>query len=143
MLLIPSYLFSGDEVIMSKKIIFTEDAPKAIGPYSQGVVVGNTLYISGQIPLNPNTDFLIEGTIKEQAEQVISNIENICEAADASLKDIVKLNIYLTDLTNFADVNEVMKDKFIEPYPARATVQVSALPLGVDIEMDAIVFLDE
>ena len=143
MLLIPSYLFSGDEVIMSKKIIFTEDAPKAIGPYSQGVVVGNTLYISGQIPLNPNTDILIEGTIKEQAEQVISNIENICEAADASLKDIVKLNIYLTDLTNFADVNEVMKDKFIEPYPGRATVQVAALPLGVDIEMDAIVFLDE
>jgi reactive intermediate/imine deaminase len=86
MLLIPSYLFSGDEVIMSKKIIFTENAPKAIGPYSQGVVVGNTLYISGQIPLNPNTDILIEGTIKEQAEQVISNIENICEAADASLK---------------------------------------------------------
>ena len=114
MLLIPSYLFSGDEVIMSKKIIFTEDAPKAIGPYSQGVVVGNTLYISGQIPLNPNTDILIEGTIKEQAEQVISNIENICEAADASLKDIVKLNIYLTDLTNFADVNEVMKDKLAE-----------------------------
>ena len=92
---------------------------------------------------SPNTDILIEGTIKEQAEQVISNIENICEAADASLKDIVKLNIYLTDLTNFADVNEVMKDKFIEPYPARATVQVAALPLGVDIEMDAIVFLDE
>ena len=123
--------------------ITAQNSPKAIGPYSQGVVVGNTLYISGQIPLNPNTESLVEGTIKEQAEQVISNIENICAAANASLKDIVKLNIYLTDLANFADVNEVMKDKFVEPYPARATVQVVALPLGVDIEMDAIVFIDE
>tara|TARA_B100000768_G_scaffold4487_1_gene5636 strand:+ start:8640 stop:9026 length:387 start_codon:yes stop_codon:yes gene_type:complete len=128
---------------MSKKIIFTEDAPKALGPYSQGVVAGNTLYISGQIPLNPKTEALVDGTISEQAEQVISNLESICTAADTSLADIVKLNIYLTDLSNFAEVNQVMQNKFSEPYPARATVQVVALPLNVDIEMDAIVLLNE
>ena len=128
---------------MNKKIIFTENAPQAIGRYSQGVVAGDTLYISGQIPLNPSTKALVEGTISEQAEQVINNLESICEAANTSLANIVKLNIFLTDLSNFADVNEVMKNRFSEPYPARATVEVSALPLGVDIEMDAIVSLNE
>ena len=128
---------------MNKKIIFTENAPQAIGPYSQGIVAGDTLYISGQIPLNPSTKALVEGTISEQAEQVINNLESICEAANTSLANIVKLNIFLTDLSNFADVNEVMKNRFSEPYPARATVEVSALPLGVDIEMDAIVSLNE
>ena len=128
---------------MNKKIIFTENAPQAIGPYSQGVVTGDALYISGQIPLNPSTKALVEGTISEQAEQVINNLESICEAANTSLANIVKLNIFLTDLSNFADVNEVMKNRFSEPYPARATVEVSALPLGVDIEMDAIVSLNE
>ena len=128
---------------MTKKIIFTEEAPKAIGPYSQGVIAGNTLYISGQVPLNPSTGALKEGSITDQAVQVISNLESICRAANASLTDIVKLNIYLTDLSNFAEVNAVMQDKFAEPYPARATVEVSALPLGVDIEMDAIVLIHE
>ena len=128
---------------MTKEIIFTEEAPKAIGPYSQGVIAGNTLYISGQVPLNPSTGALIEGSITDQAVQVISNLESICRAANASLADIVKLNIYLTDLSNFAEVNAVMQDKFAEPYPARATVEVSALPLGVDIEMDAIVLIHE
>ena len=128
---------------MNKKIIFTEKAPKAIGPYSQGVVAGNTLYISGQVPLNPETSSLIEGDIASQAKQVISNIENICIEAGASLSDIVKLNIYLTDLSNFSDVNEVMQERFAEPYPARATVEVAGLPLGVEIEMDAIVYLNE
>ena len=128
---------------MTKKIIFTEKAPKAIGPYSQGVVAGNTLYISGQVPLNPETSSLIEGDIASQAKQVISNIENICIEAGASLSDIVKLNIYLTDLSNFSDVNAVMQERFAEPYPARATVEVAGLPLGVEIEMDAIVYLNE
>jgi reactive intermediate/imine deaminase len=128
---------------MTKKIIFTEKAPKAIGPYSQGVVAGNTLYISGQVPLNPETSSLIEGDIASQAKQVISNIENICIEAGASLSDIVKLNIYLTDLSNFSDVNEVMQERFAEPYPARATVEVAGLPLGVEIDMDAIVYLNE
>ena len=128
---------------MTKKIIFTEKAPKAIGPYSQGVVAGNTLYISGQVPLNPETSSLIEGDIASQAKQVISNIENICIEAGASLSDIVKLNIYLTDLLNFSDVNEVMQERFAEPYPARATVEVAGLPLGVEIEMDAIIYLNE
>ena len=128
---------------MTKKIIFTEKAPKAIGPYSQGVVAGNTFYISGQVPLNPETSSRIEGDIASQAKQVISNIENICIEAGASLSDIVKLNIYLTDLSNFSDVNEVMQERFAEPYPARATVEVAGLPLGVEIEMDAIVYLNE
>ena len=128
---------------MTKKIIFTEKAPKAIGPYSQGVVAGNTFYISGQVPLNPETSSLIEWDIASQAKQVISNIENICIEAGASLSDIVKLNIYLTDLSNFSDVNEVMQERFAEPYPARATVEVAGLPLGVEIEMDAIVYLNE
>jgi|TARA_B100000900_G_scaffold324669_1_gene284349 reactive intermediate/imine deaminase len=143
MLLLSSNTLYGDLSIMNKKIIFTENAPQAIGPYSQGVVAGDTLYISGQIPLNPSTKALVEGTISEQAEQVINNLESICEAANTSLANIVKLNIFLTDLSNFADVNEVMKNRFSEPYPARATVEVSALPLGVDIEMDAIVSLNE
>ena len=143
LILIPSFAFSDSESIMSKKIIFTEEAPKALGPYSQGVVVGNTLYISGQIPLNPETETLVSGSIKEQAEQVISNLESICSAANASLGDIVKLNIYLTDIANFAEVNQVMQNRFSEPYPARATVQVVALPLNVEIEMDAIVYLNE
>jgi reactive intermediate/imine deaminase len=143
MLLLSSNTLYGDLSIMNKKIIFTENAPQAIGPYSQGVVAGDTLYISGQIPLNPSTKALVEGTISEQAEQVINNLESICEAANTSLANIVKLNIFLTDLSNFADVNEVMKNRFSEPYPARATVEVSALPMGVDIEMDAIVSLNE
>ena len=139
MLLLSSNTLYGDLSIMNKKIIFTENAPQAIGPYSQGVVAGDTLYISGQIPLNPSTKALVEGTISEQAEQVINNLESICEAANTSLANIVKLNIFRTDLSNFAAVNEVMKNRFSEPYPARATIEVSGLPLGVNVEIEAII----
>ena len=128
---------------MTKEIIFTQKAPKAIGPYSQAVKAGGFLFVSGQIPLNPETGDLIISSIEEQANQVILNLKSICEAAGSGLEDIVKLTIYLTDLGNFAKVNEAMLEYFPEPYPARATVEISALPLGVNVEMDAIVISHE
>ncbi len=127
---------------MSNKIISTKNAPQAIGPYSQAVETGNLIFISGQVPINPETGDVVSGSIEEQANQVIKNIQNICEAADYGLGDIVKLSIFLTDLGNFSIVNEVMTKHFSEPYPARATIEVSALPLGVDIEIEAIVGTD-
>ena len=127
---------------MSKEIISTNKAPKAIGPYSQAVKTGNLIFISGQVPINPETGDVVSGSIEDQANQVIENIRNICEAADRDLGDIVKLSIFLTDLGNFSIVNEVMKKYFSEPYPARATIEVSGLPLGVDVEIEAIVRTD-
>jgi reactive intermediate/imine deaminase len=123
---------------MSKEIIFTEKAPKAIGPYSQAVKANGFLFVSGQIPLNPATGDLMNASIEDQAEQVIKNLTSICEAANLTLSDIVKLTIYITDMKDFAVVNAAMLKHFKEPYPARATVEVSALPLGVNVEMDAI-----
>ena len=128
---------------MTKEIIFTQKAPKAIGPYSQAVKAGGFLFVSGQIPINPETGDLMIASIEEQANQVILNLKSICEAAGSGLEDIVKLTIYLTDLENFAKVNEAMLEYFPEPYPARATVEISALPLGVNVEMDAIVISHE
>ena len=127
---------------MSKEIISTNKAPQAIGPYSQAVKTGNLIFISGQVPINPETGDVVSGSIEDQANQVIENIRNICEAADRDLADIVKLSIFLTDLGNFSIVNEVMKKYFSEPYPARATIEVSGLPLGVDVEIEAIVSAD-
>lgn len=127
---------------MSKEIISTNKAPQAIGPYSQAVKTGNLIFISGQVPINPETGDVVSGSIEDQANQVIENIRNICEAADRDLGDIVKLSIFLTDLGNFSIVNEVMKKHFSEPYPARATIEVSGLPLGVDVEIEAIVSTD-
>ena len=123
---------------MTKKIIFTERAPKAIGPYSQAVSAGGFTFVSGQVAINPETGDLINSSIKDQAEQVIKNLTSICEEANGSLADIVKLTIYITDMNDFAVVNETMQKYFSEPYPARATVEVSALPLGVNVEMDAV-----
>ena len=128
---------------MTKEIIFTEKAPKAIGPYSQAVKAGGFFFLSGQIPINPESGNLMIASIEEQANQVILNLKSICEAAGSGLEDIVKLTIYLTDLGNFAKVNEAMLEYFLEPYPARATVEISALPLGVNVEMDAIVISHE
>jgi 2-iminobutanoate/2-iminopropanoate deaminase len=128
---------------MTKEIIFTQKAPKAIGPYSQAVKAGGFLFVSGQIPINPETGDLMIASIEEQANQVILNLKSICEAAGSGLEDIVKLTIYLTDLGNFAKVNEAMLEYFPEPYPARATVEISALPLGVNVEIDAIVISHE
>ncbi|MGB0711378.1 MAG: RidA family protein [Gammaproteobacteria bacterium] len=123
---------------MNKKIIFTENAPKAIGPYSQAVNAGSFTFVSGQVAINPETGDLMNQSIEQQTEQVIKNLTAICNEANASLDNIVKLTIYITDMNDFSVVNEVMQRHFKEPYPARATVEVSALPLGVNVEMDAI-----
>jgi reactive intermediate/imine deaminase len=121
-----------------KKFISTDQAPAAIGPYSQAVTAGNTTYLSGQIPLNPATMKVETEDFAEQADQVFRNIKAVTEAAGGSLKDIVKLNIYLTDLDNFASVNEVMVRYFDEPFPARAAVEISKLPLGVQVEVEGV-----
>ena len=135
-----STLFFSKEINeMSKEIISTENAPQAIGPYSQAVKAGGLMFISGQIPLNPETGDLVSGSIEDEANQVLQNIKSICEAAGHGMEDIVKITIFLTDLGNFATVNEVMKKHFSEPYPARATVEISGLPLGVNVEIEAIV----
>ena len=128
---------------MTKKTIFTDKAPKAIGPYSQAVSAGGFTFVSGQIPINPESGDLMNASIQDQAEQVIKNLTAICEEANGSLSDIVKLTIYITDMNDFAAVNETMQKYFTEPYPARATVEVSALPLGVNLEMDAVLTKNE
>ena len=127
---------------MTKEIISTENAPQAIGPYSQAVKAGNLMFISGQIPLDPKTGDLVSQSIEDQAKQVLENVKSICEAAGCSLDDIVKISIFLTDLSNFAVVNDMMKEYFSEPYPARATVEVSGLPLEVNVEIEAIVLIN-
>lgn len=128
---------------MPNKPIHTDAAPAAIGTYSQAVATSaaQTVYISGQIPLDPGTMDVVSDNFKPQAEQVFKNLAAICQAADGSLSDCVKLTIYLTDLGNFAAVNEVMASFFETPYPARAAIEVSALPKGVSIEIDAIMTL--
>ena len=125
---------------MSKTIISTELAPAAIGTYSQAVRVENTLYMSGQIPLNPVTMEMAEG-FEQQAVQVFENLKAVTEAAGGSLNSIVKLNIFLTDLDNFATLNEVMSRYFSAPYPARAAIGVASLPRNACVEMDAIAYL--
>jgi reactive intermediate/imine deaminase len=126
---------------MSKEFISTPGAPQAIGTYSQAVKVNNTVYISGQIPLVPETMEVVEGDFAVHARLVFSHLSAIAEAAGGNIKDIVKINIFLTDLSNFPEVNEVMAEFFSEPYPARAALQISALPKGVQIEADAIMEL--
>ena len=125
----------------NKAIISTDQAPEAIGTYSQAVKTNNTVYLSGQIPLDPNSMTLVEGDFGAQAHQVFKNLQAVCEAADGSLSHIVKLNIYLTDLSNFAQVNDVMAEYFEQPYPARAAVGIKELPKGADIEADGIMVI--
>jgi reactive intermediate/imine deaminase len=119
-------------------IIHSDKAPKAIGPYSQAVLAGATLYLSGQTPLDPATGKLVEGDISAQARQVFENLGAVLAAADAGFAQVVRVGIYLTDLGNFAAVNEVMKQFFAEPYPARSTIGVAALPLGAAVEIDLV-----
>ncbi|MFC1588895.1 RidA family protein [Pseudomonadota bacterium] len=126
---------------MSREIISTDDAPKAIGTYSQAVKVGSTVYISGQIPLVPETMEMIEGDIEAQIRRVFDNLKAVAKAAGGDLSDIAKLNIFLTDLGNFAKVNEVMAEYFAEPYPARAAIGVAALPRDAGVEMDGVMEL--
>ena len=125
----------------NRAIIATQSAPQAIGPYSQGIKAGNTVWISGQIPLDPISMTLVEGDIAAQAEQVFTNLAAIAEAAGGTLNNTVKVNISLTDLSDFDAVNTVMASHFEAPYPARACVQVAALPKGADIEVEAILVL--
>jgi len=124
-----------------KKQVNTSLAPAAIGPYSQGVIAGNLLFVSGQIPLNPSDGSLVSDSLESQANQVFQNLRAIIQEAGTSFEHVLKLTIYLTDLENFAAVNKVMESYFHEPYPARATVEVSRLPKDVEVEIDAIVEL--
>ena len=126
---------------MRKQKIHSRYAPDAIGPYSQAIKVDNTVYLSGQIPLDPKTMQLITGDIAAQAKQVLLNLQAVCEAAGGSLDAIVKLTIYLVDLNHFAAVNDVMTEFFSEPFPARATVQVAALPKAAQVEIEAVMVL--
>lgn len=128
---------------MSKSVIQTNDAPAAIGTYSQAVKAGNTVYLSGQIPLVPSTMEIVSEDFEVQAVQVFENISAVVKAAGGSMSNIVKLNIFLTDLGQFAKVNETMSRYFDLPYPARAAVEISALPKGVQIEIDGIMVLPE
>lgn len=124
-----------------KQIIHTDNAPKAIGTYSQAVKVGSTVYLSGQIPLVPETMEMVEGDIKVQIHQVFKNLQAVIEASGGSFADVAKLNIFLTDLGNFAAVNEVMGEYFEQPYPARAAVGVAQLPRNAEVEMDGVLEL--
>ena len=128
---------------MSREIIQTERAPQAIGTYSQAVRCGNTVYLSGQIPLVPETMELVEGDMQVQIRRVFDNLSAVAEAAGGSLADVAKLNVFLPDLGHFAIVNEVMAEYFQPPYPARAAVGVAALPKGSQVEMDAVMELDD
>ncbi|GAB0148663.1 MULTISPECIES: RidA family protein [Marichromatium] len=126
---------------MNKRVISTDQAPQAIGTYSQAVRVGDTVYLSGQIPLVPETMTLVEGDIEAQVRRVFDNLTAVARAANGTLADIVKLNVFLTDLGHFPVVNQVMTEYFSEPYPARAVVGVAALPKGAGVEMDAVMAL--
>jgi len=126
---------------MPREIITTDQAPQAIGTYSQAVKVGNTVYLSGQIPLVPETMTMVEGGIEMEIRRVFDNLSAVAKAAGGSLADVVKLNIFLTDLANFGTVNEVMAEYFSQPYPARAAIGVAQLPRDAGVEMDAVLEL--
>ena len=127
---------------MSRQVIHTENAPAAIGTYSQAILVGNTLYLSGQIGIDPYSMELVEG-IEAQIRRVFDNLKAVCEAAGGTLADIAKLNIFLTDLSNFQLVNQIMGEYFAQPYPARAALGVASLPKNALVEMDGIVIINQ
>lgn len=128
---------------MSKSVIHTDKAPQAIGTYSQAVKSGTTIYLSGQIPLVPETMQMVSDDFAQQAKQVFENLQAVCEAAGGTTNDLVKVNIFLTELSNFATVNEIMSQYFKQPYPARAAIGVKELPKGSQIEIDGIMELPE
>ncbi len=128
---------------MTRSIVQTDNAPKAIGPYSQAVRAGSTVYLSGQVPLDPASGELVKGDISAQTRRVFDNLSAVCAAAGGSLADLVRVGIYLTDLNDFAAVNAVMAEYCKTPYPARSTIQVSALPRGAQVEIDAIMHLPD
>jgi len=126
---------------MSREIIKTDQAPQAIGTYSQAVKIGSTVYLSGQIALDPQTMTLIEGDTEAEIRRVLDNLQAVARAAGGSLDDMAKLNVFLVDLANFATVNQVMAEYFEEPYPARAAIGVASLPRGASVEMDGVLEL--
>ncbi len=126
---------------MAREIIRTDQAPQAIGTYSQAVKSGSTVYLSGQIPLLPESMEMVEGDIELQIRRVFDNLQAVARAAGGELADVAKLNVFLTDLAHFPVVNQVMADYFSEPYPARAAIGVAALPKGAEVEMDAVMEL--
>ena len=125
----------------NKAVIQTDQAPRAIGTYSQAIKINNTIYLSGQIPLDPEKMVLVSENIDDQINQVFLNLRAVCKAAGGDLSNIVKLNIFLTDLDNFSIVNEIMSQYFTEPYPARAAIGVKSLPKGSKVEMDGVVVI--
>lgn len=127
---------------MPREPITTADAPAAIGPYSQATRAGGTVFVSGQIPLDPATGELVAGDLAAQARRAFDNLRAVCQAAGGSLDDVARVGLYLTDLTQFAVVNAVMADYFSAPYPARSTIEVSALPKGAQFEVDAVMVID-
>jgi len=139
---LPSRAYQGSQAfIMKREIVSTDQAPGAIGPYSQAVKVGSAVYLSGQIPLDPETMELVQGDMEVQTRRVFDNLQAVARAAGGDLSHIVKLNIYLTDLSHFPLVNQVMTRYFQEPYPARAAVGVAALPKGAQVEAEAVMDL--
>ena len=127
---------------MTKTIVQTDRAPRAIGTYSQAVKVGSTVYLAGQIPLDPASMEMVDSGFADQARRVLDNLKAVAEAAGGGLDDAVKLNVYLVDLNNFAVVNEVMTKYFTEPFPARAAIEVAGLPKGAEVEIDGVLELD-
>ncbi|HEX4044717.1 MAG TPA: RidA family protein, partial [Gammaproteobacteria bacterium] len=136
------FLIACNTSFAAKESIYTKAAPEPIGVYSQAIKTGNTIYISGQIPINPETGNIVEGDFKNQVRQTLSNIKEIAKAAGGNLDDIVKLSVYLTDLNNFAYVNEVMLESFHLPYPARAVIEIKALPKNATVEIEAVMQVD-
>ena len=128
---------------MNKTIIHSDQAPAAIGPYVQAVRCGDTVYLSGQIPLDPATGEVVVGEFADRVTRVFDNLAAVCEAAGGSLNDIVKLNVFLTDMGQFPTLNALMAERFSAPFPARAAIQVAALPRGVDVEMDGVMVLTQ
>ena len=126
---------------MSKIVVHSDAAPKAIGPYSQAIKVGSTVYMSGQVPLNPETGVLVTGNLDAELRQIFRNLTAVANAAGGSLSDVVRLGVYLTDLSDFAKLNEIMAEFVPQPFPARSTIQVSALPRGARVEIDAVLEL--
>ena len=135
-------LVTCNTTFAAKESIYTKNAPQPIGVYSQAIKTGHTIYISGQIPIDPKTGSIVEGNFKNQTRQVISNINEIAKAAGGTLDDIVKLTVYLTDLNSFALVNEVMLESFHSPYPARAVIEIKSLPKNAVVEIEAVMQLD-
>jgi reactive intermediate/imine deaminase len=135
--------FRPEELPMPREIVRTDQAPQAIGTYSQAVKVGRTVYLSGQIPLDPVTMKLVVGDVEAQIRRVFDNLQAVARAAGGSLADVAKLNVFLTDLADFPIVNSVMAGYFREPYPARAAIGVAALPRGAAVEMDAVMELGD